>query len=482
MRMASSTLLSHRISRIVSSITMQLARSAVIAASFFYAEQCLALPFTIVPTPGTTLPTLINPGQTITARYTVTNNTGGMRAHNYVKYLPPHVTQITHDAAYPDLCGATFDLAPGASCQLELLISGAVNGSDPNPHHHLFICLSGGATCAGTPSALHVSAGPWSNTFFDSSSGLRHQASAGWHLPALDNIYLYAIASLGADVYVGGTNGENHAQLWVLRHGAWTSPYSASTDSSVIESISPATNDLLYFVVHDVTTGWVYRLIPSSGSVVDLGLVGAKTLHTTAYDEGILYVGGVDTGDAGQVWSYASGAFTALNPPGLGIIHAMAVTPTDHVLYITGVDASQQAHVLSYVSGSWVDTALPTTVLSIDALVSAADGALYAGGYDVNYHAVVLRYQQHQWTTLTAPAGEYVNGLILKNDGTLFATGVDNYFHAQVWWYHGGTWTTTQLVRAGLVEGLALDSSGQLYAAGVDLQNNDYVWTYHNRS
>ncbi len=470
------------ISLVDKSIGVSVIQRAVIGACLFYATQCIALPFTIVPTPGTTLPTLINPGQTITALYTVTNNTAGVRAHNYVKYLPPNVTQVTQDVAYPDLCGASFDLAPGASCQLELQISGAVNGLDPNPHHHLFVCLPGGATCAGTPYALHVLAGPWSNTFFNASPGFMHQQSAPLHVPALDDVSLYAIATIGTNVYVGGADGANRGALWALRNGTWTTQYTVSTNSSVIEGIASANNDLLYFVVHDATTGWVYRFIPSNGIGTDLGLSGAKQLHTTVFDNGILYVGGTDTSDVGQVWSYASGAFTALNPPSLGIIHAMTVTPTDHVLYITGVDASHQAHVLSYLGGVWTDTSLPTTILSVDALVSAPDGAVYAGGYDVNYQAVVMRYQQHQWTTLAAPDGEYVNGLVLSNDGTLFATGVDNQFHAQVWSYRGGTWTTTQLVRAGLVEGLALDSTGQLYAAGVDLQNHDYVWSYRNRS
>lgn len=120
-----------------------------------------ALPFSITPTTGATLPTQVLPGQTVTALYTVSNNTCSVRSGNFVKYLPPNVTQVTIDPAYPDLCGSTFTLNPrgttGSSCTLELKISGNVNANDPNPHHHLFVCFPGGITCAGTPNPLNVS-------------------------------------------------------------------------------------------------------------------------------------------------------------------------------------------------------------------------------------------------------------------------------------------------------------------------------------
>lgn len=119
-----------------------------------------ALPFAIAPTPGVSLPTQIVSGQTVTALYTVTNNTGSVRSGNFVKYLPPNVTQVTVDPVYSDLCGATFTLNPrgtsGSSCTLQLKISGNVNANDPNPHHHLFVCFPGGITCAGTPNPLNI--------------------------------------------------------------------------------------------------------------------------------------------------------------------------------------------------------------------------------------------------------------------------------------------------------------------------------------
>lgn len=119
-----------------------------------------SLPFNVVTKAGTTLPTQISSGQTVTAFYTVTNNTGSTRNSNFVKYLPPNVSQVTSDASVANLCGSTFNLGPSgssnSSCTLELNISGPVNGSDPDQHHHLFVCMPGGTTCAGTPDSLNV--------------------------------------------------------------------------------------------------------------------------------------------------------------------------------------------------------------------------------------------------------------------------------------------------------------------------------------
>ena len=79
---------------------------------------------------------------------------------NFIRYLPPNVTQIVADNSYPDLCTSSFTLqpknTPGDSCTLQLLISGVVNANDPNPAHHLFACFPGGKTCAGTLYPLNV--------------------------------------------------------------------------------------------------------------------------------------------------------------------------------------------------------------------------------------------------------------------------------------------------------------------------------------
>jgi hypothetical protein len=118
---------------------------------------CHAAPFNIVPKPGISLPTKVAKGHTVRALYTVTNTTTQFQSGNYVKPLPPNVTQITVDGTFRDLCGVTFSLGANESCTLELHISGLVNGNDPNPLHQLLICLGNcSACCSGTYFPLHI--------------------------------------------------------------------------------------------------------------------------------------------------------------------------------------------------------------------------------------------------------------------------------------------------------------------------------------
>jgi hypothetical protein len=118
-----------------------------------------ATPFTVITKTGTTLPTTVNSGKSVFAYYTVTNRTGAQRNNNFVKILPPNVTQVTTGGTYGDTCGQTFNLTPlgqpGASCTLQLNISGAVTISQ-NPQLNLFVCFPGGTTCVGTYQPLQV--------------------------------------------------------------------------------------------------------------------------------------------------------------------------------------------------------------------------------------------------------------------------------------------------------------------------------------
>ncbi len=129
---------------------------ALMLASLYCAANHAAV-FSIVP--QSPLPTSLPQGSTVSAYYTVTNTTQSFHASNYVKYLPPHVTQVTVDRTVPNLCGSTFSLAANASCILELYVTGTVNASDPNPRDHLFVCLGGcSVCCAGTYFSLNVTA------------------------------------------------------------------------------------------------------------------------------------------------------------------------------------------------------------------------------------------------------------------------------------------------------------------------------------
>ena len=117
-----------------------------------------ALPFSI--TPAEPLSSTLSQGQLTQALYTVQNNSTKTLPGNSIYSLPDHVTQITSNTSYPNLCSAIFTLQPknttGDACTLQLLVNGAVNGFDPNPLKHLFICMPGNKTCVGTNSPLNV--------------------------------------------------------------------------------------------------------------------------------------------------------------------------------------------------------------------------------------------------------------------------------------------------------------------------------------
>jgi hypothetical protein len=119
-----------------------------------FCSTAYAAPFTINPIG--TLPTSIANGQSLSAYYTVTNKTLTQRNNNFVKHLPPNVTQVTTNAGQANLCGSTFNLAPGGSCTLQLAVTGPVNGNDTTPQNHLFVCFPGGKTCGGTAFGLNV--------------------------------------------------------------------------------------------------------------------------------------------------------------------------------------------------------------------------------------------------------------------------------------------------------------------------------------
>ena len=118
-----------------------------------------ALPFNIVATPGTIQPSCLA-ASPVMVYYTISNLTMTPRISNYVKYLPANARQIFANGTYPNTCGQTFNLTAkgqaGDSCILQLQVDGQVNANDPDPHHHLFVCIPGGDVCAGTLDSLDV--------------------------------------------------------------------------------------------------------------------------------------------------------------------------------------------------------------------------------------------------------------------------------------------------------------------------------------
>lgn len=121
--------------------------SILVSGLLFFVNPVYALPFNVTPVGN--LPTGVIPGLSVSAAYTVVNNTSKNLNNIYVN-LPPNVTVASGG------CGSTFNLASGASCTLNLTITGVVNAKDPSPRHHLFVCLPGGTTCAGTNYPLNI--------------------------------------------------------------------------------------------------------------------------------------------------------------------------------------------------------------------------------------------------------------------------------------------------------------------------------------
>ncbi len=134
-----------------------LKNSLVLLLLCFMSAFAYALPFNIEPKAGQPFPTTVQPGQTVTAYYTVTNNTISQRNDNFVKSLPQNVTQVVSGGTFSDTCGKTFNLTqkglPNDSCTLQLTISGPVKSNDQN---RLLVCFPGGVTCAGTTTPLNV--------------------------------------------------------------------------------------------------------------------------------------------------------------------------------------------------------------------------------------------------------------------------------------------------------------------------------------
>jgi hypothetical protein len=113
----------------------------------FIATTAYALPFSVVA--NGSLPGFIIPGASTSASasYIITNTSRFNPPSNKVKWLPPNVTINPNGTTCTPTSG--FHLSPGQSCTLNLTITGDINRNDPNNNHHLMICMSDNATCAG---------------------------------------------------------------------------------------------------------------------------------------------------------------------------------------------------------------------------------------------------------------------------------------------------------------------------------------------
>ena len=113
--------------------------SALIATPTFAAGN-----FSIKPTPGTTLPSTVQAGSSVSAFYTIINNTSVMLSGYQLRGLPADVNQNTVGANH---CSNPVSLAPHASCILELVITNAVQSD---------FALCKGASCTTACPPLNV--------------------------------------------------------------------------------------------------------------------------------------------------------------------------------------------------------------------------------------------------------------------------------------------------------------------------------------
>jgi Neuraminidase (sialidase) len=102
-----------------------------------------ALPFSV--TPRTALPTTYPS----IASYTVSRNATGGSATSIIKWLPPNVSISAVGTTCATSLNTQFALAAGQSCTLNLNVTGVVSRDDPNPQHHLMVCFTDRASCAG---------------------------------------------------------------------------------------------------------------------------------------------------------------------------------------------------------------------------------------------------------------------------------------------------------------------------------------------
>lgn len=459
-------------------------RHSVMFAALFVAHSASALPFSIVPDLSIPFPTTMVAGTTVSATYTVTNNTGITRNGNYVKYLPPNVSILSTG------CGEKFNLAargqPGDSCSLNLTISGEVEANDPDIRHHLFICFPGGISCAGTKFPLDVSV-----------------------LSDIGVSGINALSHADTKVFAGGLNSSNKGNMWAFAASTWSTIYNGAP-SSPVEAITTLANAPIYFGGQVYNSGqfysaWIYQYNPDTAVTTDTGFMAATNatkLNSLSMSNTTVYAGGIDnTGIQGQAWAYTIGdaSWASLGLADTNITEVMSVLYSPVQTYVfaawTNNGSATTSHnpyaqVQYYNGTAWQDTGLPNSdaglyLATVNALAADNVGTIYAGGIDSNQHAAVWRYAGGTWTPLAAPSvlaqGE-IYALAFNNDNVLFAGGFDGSI-GQVWYYNTGSaaWTSMNLTGSTLVESMTINSANVLYAGGLAANNNSGIWSMSAR-
>ncbi len=457
--------------------------------------KCLALPFSVVPLSGHSLPTIVTQNSPVFAYYTVTNKTSRSLSGIYVAYLPINVSQVT-TGTVPNLCGQTFSLAPKASCTLQLSVSGVVSSNDPDPHQHLFICLPGAKTCAGTLFSLNVAASGWIDTGLNAGSGSN----------------INALATSGSTVYVGGDDNQNYPAFWTYLNGSWqlTNPASLTTGSSAsIATINPTTNiqgPLLYLGTTGMTTSWVFQYQNQTSTNTDLPSDGANylsSLQVSALDTltNTLYVAGYGsitngTPQPGGYLFYNANHWTLATNPAQGILifssfSDMLFSAQTNALYVSGygTDHTQIGPIVAKYSigdETWSTLSIApiftTQAISINSIALDVSGNLFAGGINRNNLGLVLQHNpDDSWSALPAiPLARNILSLQFNAQGILFAAGLGTDGSGYVWQYNQqqNQWITLPMARNKGIYTIAFDANQNLYALGLNSVNAPMVLMY----
>ncbi len=152
-------------------------------------------------TPYGTQPTLVNNGGTVFAYYTLTNNTETTRNDYTIHGLPDTVTQTLTNPSITS-CRKSITLEAGASCQLELAISGeAVT--------NFALCKGSSCTTAAVPLNVNVNTSPATIVsagfygFNDANSG-QYDFSYNWVERSPDNGQTWSSVVDSATFTTGG--------------------------------------------------------------------------------------------------------------------------------------------------------------------------------------------------------------------------------------------------------------------------------------
>jgi DNA-binding beta-propeller fold protein YncE len=237
----------------------------------------------------------------------VTNNTSIQSNGSVVRYLPPNVSLASGG------CGSPFNLASGASCNLNLSIAGPVNGQDSDPHHHLFICFSDLRSCAGTFYPLNISTTASTTNLF---------AYIG-DAPTNSNLLLCNVnattGSLSGCTATGGNGFIKPHQVALSLSGQQAYVLDEG------DNVHPATSQVFLCSVNTMTgalsncansggTGFVdptYVILNATGTLTYVTNTGNNTVSLCSVNFGGSVSGCIDSG-VGAVFTFPRGI--ALNP------------------------------------------------------------------------------------------------------------------------------------------------------------------------